>query len=250
MSSQETEPGAEATKEPKETDAVVADAGATGDAGEGAPEGNLFLLRLAIALGPLLVVTFVVRPGSKLALFAMALGVFAATELVARAISSRARDKVKNLTMVFGLVSVAGVIASLVLTSFQDATVYAMGVDRLVAEKGKWTGRQVRVEGILVKGSLRFREVPCEYTFDATKGDAVVHVRYPSCIKPDTLRDDMPEVGVTAEGKLQPNGEFVANNVLAKCPSKYEMKDNKAKPNSSGPTPGAPPPPSPAAVVP
>ena len=35
----------------------------------------------------------------------------------------------------------------------------------------------------------------------------------------------MPEVGVTAEGKLLATGEFQASNVLAKCPSKYEMKD-------------------------
>lgn len=215
---------------------------------EGKSEGNLLALRVATALGPLLVVAFVLRPSNKLVLFGVVLGVFVAVELLARTIAARARDKVKNLTMVFGLVSVAGVIASLVLTSFQDATVYAMGVDRLVAEKGKWTNRQVRVEGVLVKGTLRFREVPCEYAFDATKSGAVVHIRYPSCIKPDTLRDDMPEVGVTAEGKLQANGEFVANNVLAKCPSKYDMKD-KPKPGQSAPVPGAPPP-NPAVVMP
>ena len=39
----------------------------------------------------------------------------------------------------------------------------------------------------------------------------------------------MPEVGVTAEGTLLASGEFQATNVLAKCPSKYEMKDKAQK---------------------
>ncbi len=208
--------------------------------------GSLFGLRFAAALGPLLIVAFVLRPASRVTLFVACLAIFAAVELLTRAVAKNAPDRVSNLTLVFGLVSGAGLIASLVLSTFQNTTVYAMGVDRLVGEKGKWVGRHVRVEGMLVQHTLRFREQPCEYIFDATKGNAVVHVRYPSCIKPDTLRDDMPEVGVTAEGKLQADGTFVATNVLAKCPSKYDMK---TKPGGSVQTPGAPPP-NPASLLP
>ena len=131
---------------------------------------------------------------------------------------------------------------ALVMVSFKDSTIYSKGIDQLVAEKGKWVGRTVRVEGTLVRGTLKFREKPCEYQFDATRGGATIHVRYASCIKPDTLRDDMPDVGVTAEGKLTDQGDFVATNVLAKCPSKYEMKD-KAQKGYPGLENGAPPPP-------
>ena len=136
----------------------------------------------------------------------------------------------KGLFLVGGLLLGAVGIAALVLTNFKDATVYAKGVDQLLGEKARWVGRSVRVEGVLVRGTLKFQEKPCEYQFDATKGGQTIHIRYPSCIKPDTLRDDMPEVGVTAEGKLLPTGEFQANNVLAKCPSKYEQKDGKKNP--------------------
>jgi cytochrome c-type biogenesis protein CcmE len=129
-----------------------------------------------------------------------------------------------------------------VMASFKDSTIYSKGIDQLVAEKSKWVGRTVRVEGTLVRGTLRFREKPCEYQFDATRGGATIHVKYASCIKPDTLRDDMPEVGVTAEGKLTDGGDFIATNVLAKCPSKYEMKD-KAQKGYPGAENGAPPPP-------
>jgi cytochrome c-type biogenesis protein CcmE len=128
------------------------------------------------------------------------------------------------------LVVVAGGIAALVLTSFKNATVYSKGIDQVLSEKQKWVGKKVRVEGLLVQGTLKFQEKPCEYQFDATRAGQTMHVRYKSCIKPDTLRDDMPEVGVTAEGTLQQNGDFEASNVLAKCPSKYEMKDKPKGP--------------------
>ena len=156
----------------------------------------------------------------------------------------------KKLTLLSVLLAAAGGIVALVLTSFGDSTVYSKGVDQLLSEKSRWVNRTVRVEGTLVKGTLVFREKPCEYRFDVTRASALLHVRYPSCTKPDTLRDDMPEVGVTAEGKLQPEGDFLASNVLAKCPSKYEMKE-KAKngqmppdyvpPTSQSGLPGGPP---------
>lgn len=148
---------------------------------------------------------------------------------------------IRGFVIVGALILGAGGIAGLVLTNFKDATVYAKGVDQLQAEKDKWVGRSVRVEGVLVRGTLKFQEKPCEYNFDAEKGGKTIHIRYPSCIKPDTLRDDMPEVGVTAEGKLQANGEFLASNVLAKCPSKYEMKDKAKQPGAGGmAAPGTP----------
>ncbi len=159
----------------------------------------------------------------------------------------------RKLGLLAVLLVAAGGIVGLVLTSFGDSTVYSKGVDQLLSERSRWMNRTVRVEGTLVKGTLVFREKPCEYRFDVTRASALLHIRYPSCTKPDTLRDDMPEVGVTAEGKLQPEGDFLATNVLAKCPSKYEMKD-KAK-NGQMPPDYVPPAPSalpggPPAVIP
>ena len=57
-----------------------------------------------------------------------------------------------------------------------------------------------------------------------------VPVRFPQCIVPDTFRD-MPgqEVPVTVEGELLADNSFLATKVLAKCPSKYEMKDRAQK---------------------
>ena len=57
------------------------------------------------------------------------------------------------------------------------------------------------------------------------KNDVVMTVLYPQCVVPDTFRD-VPgvKVEVTAEGKLLPDGSFRAHQIMAKCPSKYDMR--------------------------
>jgi len=135
----------------------------------------------------------------------------------------------RNVGLLVGVLLVGVAITGLVL-SFQDAAVYAKTVDQLVADKAKMAGRAVRVEGNLVKGSLVHQEKPCEYRFRMAEKGAEIPVRYAQCVVPDTFRD-VPgmDVRVTVEGKMSAEGTFEATLVMAKCPSKYEMKDRQTK---------------------
>ena len=136
----------------------------------------------------------------------------------------------KGLLVVVPLVMIGAAIAYTVLSGMKDNAIYSKPVDELVAQKSKFAGRQVRAEGNLVHGTLQKREQPCEYRFTIEKNGVTVPVRYPQCVVPDTFRDvpDMP-VGVTVEGELLADNSFAATSVLAKCPSKYEMKDRAQK---------------------
>lgn len=127
-----------------------------------------------------------------------------------------------------GLAMVAAAIAALVLTGMQDNAIYSKPVDQLLAQKSKFAGRPVRAEGNLIHGSLVKREQPCEYRFSIAKNGVELPVRFAQCVVPDTFRD-VPDldVGVTVEGELQSDDTFEATSVLAKCPSKYEMKQRK-----------------------
>jgi cytochrome c-type biogenesis protein CcmE len=129
-----------------------------------------------------------------------------------------------------GLAMVAAAIAGLVLTGMQDNAIYSKPVDQLLAAKAKFVGRPVRAEGNLAHGSLVKRDQPCEYRFSITKNGAELPVRFAQCVVPDTFRD-VPDldVGVTVEGELQSDDTFEATSVLAKCPSKYEMKERKER---------------------
>lgn len=121
-------------------------------------------------------------------------------------------------------------ILALFFTSSKDAVTYAYGVDELQARVADLGPRQVRVMGHLVSGTLVHRESPCEYRFKMTKGDAVLPVSYAQCVVPDTFRDVKGvEVEVTAEGRMTPDGHLEASKIMAKCPSKYEMKDQAAQ---------------------
>lgn len=147
---------------------------------------------------------------------------------VTKPASGRPKPK-RNLGLLVGLVAMTGGIAALAL-SFQESAVYAKSVDQLLANPAVAANRAVRVQGDLVKGTLTHQESPCEYRFRMTKGGRELPVRYANCVIPDTFRD-VPnmDVEVTVEGKLAADGSFEASNVMAKCPSKYDMQQKASR---------------------
>lgn len=118
----------------------------------------------------------------------------------------------------------------LVFNSGEDAVVYSYEIDELKAQAADLGERQVRVQGMLVSGTLTRRDSPCEYRFlmekAGAKGSEPLKVQYAQCIVPDTFRDVKGvEVEVMAEGRLAADGHLEASKIFAKCPSKYEMKE-------------------------
>ncbi len=144
---------------------------------------------------------------------------------VTRAVSSASAPK-RNLALLAALLAMGGGVLFLVMTTLNQNQMYTRTVAALMEDKAKLTGRNVRVQGTLVKGSLRKRDEPCEYRFDIKSDGATLPVRYAGCIVPDTFvdRPDM-DVDAQVEGALTPAGHFEANNIISKCPSKYEMRD-------------------------
>ena len=132
----------------------------------------------------------------------------------------------RNIGLLIGLVAMSSVILFVVFSGFKQAAVYSKGVDELLREKSRFESRNVRVLGSLVSGTLARRSEPCEYRFKMQKNNVEMTVFYPQCVVPDTFRDvSGVKVDVTAEGQLQANGTFRASQIMAKCPSKYEMRD-------------------------
>jgi cytochrome c-type biogenesis protein CcmE len=126
-------------------------------------------------------------------------------------------------------------------TTAEDAFVYSKMVDEVLHDPKAFTGRELRVEGDLKQGSILFKESPCEWRFvlngssstaPALRGGASIErempVRFPQCIVPDTFKDGMG-LKVTVQGKLTENGYFLANQVIPRCPSKYEMQQKAAR---------------------
>jgi cytochrome c-type biogenesis protein CcmE len=135
----------------------------------------------------------------------------------------------RELALLAALLVIAGAILTLVMTNLNDAAIYSKTVDQVVGQEASLGGRNLRVQGTLVKGTLARRDSPCEYRFRLKKNGKEIDVRYPQCVVPDTFRD-VPnvDVDVTATGKLASDGHFQASEIMAKCPSKYDMKQRAA----------------------
>jgi cytochrome c-type biogenesis protein CcmE len=108
-------------------------------------------------------------------------------------------------------------------TTAQDAFVYSKLVGEVLRDPASFKGRQLRVEGDLKQGSIRFKESPCEWRFVLGEQGREMPVRFPQCIVPDTFKDGVG-LKVTVQGRLTQEGYFAADQVIPRCPSKYDMK--------------------------
>lgn len=107
-----------------------------------------------------------------------------------------------------------------------DAFVYSKMVKEVLAEPNNFAERELRVEGMLKPGSIKFRQDPCEWRFVLNDSGKSLPIRFPQCVVPDTFRDGMGLM-VTVQGRLQRDGWFMANQIIPRCPSKYEMDQQR-----------------------
>lgn len=130
-----------------------------------------------------------------------------------------------KIAVVFGLLGTG--VALLLFGTASDVFVYSKLVDEVMTEPDRYVDRELRVEGQLEQGSVEFDAEPsCEHRFTLTRSGQNMPVRFPRCVVPDTFRDDM-DIDVVVQGQLQTDGIFLANEVIPRCPSKYEMRQRE-----------------------
>jgi cytochrome c-type biogenesis protein CcmE len=117
----------------------------------------------------------------------------------------------------------AGVLVSamayLVLTGMQSTAVYYLTVGELQSGGANVVGRPVRVAGNVAPGSVEKLNGGLALRFTVQDEGGSFPVSYRGGPVPDIFGE---QVQVVVEGKLQPDGTFAANTLLAKCPSKFE----------------------------
>lgn len=127
------------------------------------------------------------------------------------------------LKVAIGGAIILGVIAFVMFSSFQSNTVYYFTLPELSAQRAQLTGQMIRVNGPLDKNSIQIDQKNLVLEFNMQDGNVVLPVVYRGVI-PDTLKSGET---VVAEGRLDANGTFQADNILVKCPSKYEKSDQQ-----------------------
>jgi cytochrome c-type biogenesis protein CcmE len=127
--------------------------------------------------------------------------------------------KAKHQRMVLLGLAIVAVLGAVLLAMSamrdQASFFYAPGD---VARKGLPLDRAVRIGGMVKQGSIQRH--PDGVTIDFTVRDdtaSIIQVRYTG-ITPDLFRENS---GVIAEGRFQPDGRFVATQILAKHDENY-----------------------------
>ncbi|HYJ93558.1 MAG TPA: cytochrome c maturation protein CcmE [Vicinamibacterales bacterium] len=117
----------------------------------------------------------------------------------------------------------ATVFGVLLYTTLGESMQYYKYVDEVVGSQADWSGKKLQVHGYVVPGSIGKKRDALEYRFDIQRNGKTLRAFY-NGIVPDTFKDDS-EVVLT--GVLTKEG-FVANDMTAKCPSKYEAAPGPA----------------------
>lgn len=157
-------------------------------------------------------------------------------------LAEEAEGRRGNLGLLIALVVMATAVFVVVMGQDSKDLKYAKSVEEVFTEGDSLKDKTMKVQGALVPGSLLKRDDPCEYRFKIhEKGkpqSEALAVRYAQCIVPDTFRDVKGmEVEVTVHGRLA-GGYIAADQIEAKCPSRYEMQQRQAageaKPHGEG----------------
>lgn len=136
--------------------------------------------------------------------------------------------KAKHQRLVLALIALAAILAAGVLAAWalrSQASYFYLPAD--IASGPPEVGRAVRLGGMVEAGSVRRAADGVTIQFVVGDGKARVPVMFKGIV-PDLFKEGS---GVVAEGRLDPQGQFVADNLLAKHDEKYvprEMKDMTA----------------------
>ena len=115
---------------------------------------------------------------------------------------------------------IVSLISWLIFAGVKDSMVYYITVDELLEDVPDIYGQKVRVSGTVVHGSIQ-NELSDSLRFTIEAGEGRLDVEYDGII-PDIFTDGVEAV---VEGKFSSDNVFMADLLLAKCPTKYESDE-------------------------
>jgi len=138
----------------------------------------------------------------------------------------RLQPKHQRLALVVGAVVVLIVAALIATWALRSQASYFYVPSDIVKDRPA-PGRAVRLGGMVEQGSIVTRPDGVTIDFVVTDGKAKVPVRYKGIV-PDLFVENS---GVVADGRMQANGTFIADKLLAKHDENYvprELQDMTA----------------------
>lgn len=128
----------------------------------------------------------------------------------------------KRIALIVGGLAVLGIVAALVLNAFNSNLVFFLSPTEVAAGKAP-ADRTFRIGGLVEEGSVQRQPDGVTVRFVVTDTAKSLPVLYKG-ILPDLFREGK---GVVAQGKIGPDGIFVAAEVLAKHDENYMPPEAK-----------------------
>lgn len=115
-------------------------------------------------------------------------------------------------------------LALLIVNGLRSASQYYLTVSELKARAAQLQGRPIRLSGIVDGGTIRYDPETLHVEFGLVERVADIGKAQPlkvvyKGVKPDLLQNEAQAI---VEGTLGPDGVFYAQNLLLKCPTRYE----------------------------
>src|ERR1700690_860745 len=123
-----------------------------------------------------------------------------------------------------GSVIIVATLVALAYVGFTQSKTYYHTITELGTLQGASLQQHMRVSGNVQKGSISHRDGRVDFVLE--EQGKVLPVSYVGRDPlPDTFKDGAQAL---AEGKLSSDGHFVADQIQAKCASKYQAAPNSA----------------------
>ena len=130
------------------------------------------------------------------------------------------KTRTKRSLVIVGGLAALGVATALVLNAFQDNMVFFFSPSQVLANEAP-QDRNFRLGGLVEEGSVVRSHDGLDVNFVVTDGAESIPVRY-SGLLPDMFKEGK---GVVTQGRMDGNGLFNADQVLAKHDENYTPKE-------------------------
>jgi cytochrome c-type biogenesis protein CcmE len=129
----------------------------------------------------------------------------------------------KNTMVSIGGLIIAGAIVFLLMAATPGSSGVEISLKELNGNQQKYEENYVTVEGLLVEESIEWDADKIELQFDVKDNEGnKLHVTH-NGVKPDNFTEGVIVILQGNPAKVQ--GEFIAETVKTRCPSKYEGQD-------------------------
>lgn len=153
------------------------------------------------------------------------------------------RASAGRLKFIIGGIAIFAAVIYLVISQTRAGAEYFLTVQELQNSQSQWIGKSVRVSGVVIDDTIAYNSNTLELTFTVANipgsnqeieaQGGLAAVLHKAAVDPNLARMNVVyhgprpdllknEAQAIMTGKLQPDGTFHANELLLKCPTKYE----------------------------